>query len=150
MMNRIVLAITGLTASMLLTGCNTVTLLWKPGVSVNQKQYDYDECTIAAFRQVPINQVTNYTPGFYDPGTTQCSRVGNDVSCYRVGEVNIQGSISSYDKNQALRERVRDRCLAAKGYQKKEVPVCTSTLQKAEADKAKSIDQVKCWVKELK
>lgn len=149
-MNRIVLAITGFTASIMLTGCNSVTMLWKPGISVSQKQYDYDECTIAAFRKVPINRVANYTPGFYDPGTVQCSRVGDNVACYRVGQINIPGNISSYDKNQGLRERVRDRCLTAKGYQKKQVPICTSAKQKAEADKAKSIDQVKCWVNELK
>lgn len=150
MMKRFALAITGLTTIMMLSGCSTVTLLWKPGTSVTQKQYDYDECTIEAIRKVPVNQVTNYTPGYYSPGTTQCRRVGDKVACYQVGEVNIPGNISTYDKNQALRTRVLDRCLAAKGYQQKQVPVCTNSQQKAEADKAKSIDQVKCGVRELK
>lgn len=149
MMKRFAFAITGLTTIIILSGCSTVTLLWKPGVSISQKQYDYDECTIEAMREVPVDQVTNYTPGYYNPGTTQCRQIGDKVACYQVGEVSIPGNISTYDKNQALRSRVRDRCLTAKGYQQKEVPVCTSAQQKAEAAKATSIDQVKCGVREL-
>jgi len=129
-----------------LSGCNTVTLLWKPGVSLNQKQSDYDQCTIAAMREVPVNQVTSYNAGYYNPGTTQCNRIGNSVSCYQVGAVNIPGRVDSYDSNKELRDRVRDRCLAAKGYQRKVVPVCTSAKQAAAADTATSLDDVKCGV----
>lgn len=134
----------------LLTGCTTVTLLWKPGVSLSQKQNDYDQCTIAAMREVPVNQVTNYSAGYYNPGTTQCNRIGNSVSCYQVGSVNIPGSVNSYDANQELRDRIRDRCLAAKGYQRKEVPICTNANQIAEADRAKTIDEIKCGVRNIK
>lgn len=139
-----------LVAGLVLTGCNTVTLLWKPGVSLSQKQYDYDQCTIAAIREVPVNQVTNYNPGYYNPGTTQCNRIGNSVSCYQVGAVSVPGSVDSRDINQGLRDRVRDRCLAAKGYKRKVVPVCTSAKQVAEANNAKSINEIKCGTLSIK
>jgi len=139
-----------LAAVLMLTGCNTVTLLWKPGVSLSQKQVDYDQCTIMAMREVPVNQVTHYNPGYYNAGTTQCNRIGNSVSCYQVGAVNIPGSVNSQDVNQGLRDRVRDRCLAAKGYQRKVVPVCMSSKQATEANNAKSINEVKCGTLSIK
>lgn len=120
---------------LLLSSCQTgpVPVAYKAGSTGPQRLNDYDQCKIASFREIPQSMATEYNPGYYNPGTVQCSTIGNTTSCNNVGAVNIPGSATSYDANGELRQRYIQRCMASKGYQFKLLPPCGSQEERTKA-----------------
>jgi len=111
------------------TGCQMAPeyLAYKPGTTQSVRQVAFDQCKIESLREIPQNMAMTYSPGYYNPGTLSCSTYGNYTSCNRIGEVNIPGSVGSYDANDSLRNRYLMRCMEAKGYRMiKGVPLCKS------------------------
>lgn len=117
----------------LLAGCvsGPVDVLHKTGSSLPERQLAADECRIAGLQQVPESTQIHSNPGYYNPGTLQCSSIGNYTTCNRVGAVNIPASVTTSDANQGLRNRFIQRCLAAKGYGIVQRPICRTRQESA-------------------
>lgn len=139
-----------LSALALISGCvsGPADLVHKTGSSLAQRQLAADQCRIESLRQVPQALVTETDPGYYNPGTIQCNTFGNMTSCNRVGAVNIPASSSTYDVNQSLRDRTIARCLASKGFDIVQKPICTSTKDatayRAVRDNQPPAEQIAC------
>ena len=122
--------------SLFLTACQTGPqyVAYKSGTTFSNRQLDYDQCKILALNEIPTDIRTQYSPGYYKPGSLSCSTIGNYTSCNRIGAVDIPASASQYDANSNLRQRSVMRCMAAKGYQFLEkVPMCKSDAERKEA-----------------
>lgn len=138
----------------LVSGCvsGPVNVVHKTGSSFAQRQLAADECRIEGLKQVPQSMVTDYNPGYYNPGTIQCNTFGNMTSCNRVGAVNIPASSSTHDVNQSLRDRTVARCLAAKGYDIVQKPICSSSKDadayRAVRDSQPTADRIACVTNE--
>jgi len=108
-----------------LAGClptENINYLYKPGVSLSQKDNDAFECRLKAANSVPVSNQTTSTPGYVTPvscttnyGYTQCT-----------GGQTIGGGVITVDVNSELRNQVEQRCMAAKGYKKTSIalPMC--------------------------
>jgi len=134
---------------LVVASCQTgpVLMSYKAGTTFPQRQADYDQCKIAALNMVPSAPATDYKPGYYNPGVVQCSTIGNYTSCNRVGAVSIPGSVTTYDRNQNLRDREIARCMASKGYQFLDRPICSSDEERRRASydpQPPSASSVKC------
>jgi hypothetical protein len=132
-----------------LSSCQTgpQIMAYKAGTNTQQRQFEYDQCKIAALHNVPQNMATDFNPGYYNPGTVQCNTIGSSTYCNRVGAVSIPASATTYDANQNLRDREIARCMSAKGYQFLERPACPSEEERARAQydpQPPSPDQVRC------
>lgn len=117
-----------------LVGC-TVSgpqkLVHKTGSTHSERMAALDNCQFEAIRAVPRAMGVASTGGYYNPGSIQCSTIGNSTSCNRVGAVNIPSTTYSYDANQELRERYIDRCLWNAGFETIEKPVCRTQQEAA-------------------
>lgn len=121
--------------ALLLVGCQTALppSLYKPGTTFAQRQFAFDQCKIASFRDIPQNLATDVNPGYSSPGTLQCNTYGSYTSCQRVGAINIPASASTYDVNASIRERYISQCMASQGYQFIQVPVCRTQEERRRA-----------------
>lgn len=121
--------------SMFLVACQSgpYQTAYKAGTLYSERQRDYDMCKIQSFREIPQNLAVETKPGYYNPGTVQCTNIGNYTSCQNVGAVNIPATSSTYDVNENIRFRFIDNCMSAKGYQFIQLPVCTKEADKRAA-----------------
>lgn len=112
--------------SLILAGCQAgpQLTLYKAGSLPAERQAAYDTCKIASFRDIPQSMVTEYTPGYRDPGILQCDVDGTSTSCWTVGAFDMPPRAISRDVNAALRARAVERCLNAGGYQLLRLPPC--------------------------
>ncbi|HEV2898831.1 MAG TPA: hypothetical protein VGX71_13545 [Pseudaminobacter sp.] len=134
---------------MAIAGCQTGPTLvtFKPGTTHPERQFAFDQCKIESLQVIPQAMATQTSGGYYNPGTVQCSTIGNYTSCNRVGAVNIPATSSTHDQNQQLRDRFLSRCLASRGYQLLERPICQSEAERQQAysqPQPATPDQVKC------
>ncbi|WP_174802659.1 hypothetical protein [Martelella limonii] len=113
-----------------LVACQTgpVSVLYKEGSTRSERQQAYDQCFIAALREVPQNMVTDVSGGYSVPGTIACSDNG---ICTEVGGYTTPIESYSYDTNEKLRDRVVDRCLQEKGFEAVQVPYCQTKEERA-------------------
>jgi hypothetical protein len=122
-------------ALLALGSCQTgpAMTVFKPGSTQDTRQRDFDQCKIAALRDVPQSLSVQSTPGVHTPGTTQCNTIGGYTTCQQVGQINIAGQTYTSDANDGLRQREMERCMSAKGYSFVERPICTSEAEKMAA-----------------
>lgn len=113
-----------------LAACQTgpVSVLYKEGSTRSERQDAYDQCFIAALKEVPQNMVTEVTGGYSYPGTVTCNDKG---VCAEIGGYTTPIESYSYDTNEKLRDRLIDRCLANKGYTGVTVPYCQTKEERA-------------------
>lgn len=131
---------------LLLAGCQTgpETILYRQGSTFAQRQSAADACSIAALRAVPQSTAVASTPGYYNPGYTTCTPIGNSVSCSTVGAGYSPGSVYSYDPNQKLRDRQFAKCMVRKGYTAIERPICAPDSPAKYPHKQPPEDQIQC------
>ena len=116
------------TALTLLGACAPFEIYYKTGTSVTKLQTDTTNCEVSALRDAPVaNQIRQEAP-YYIPGRTYCDANGN---CHQGGGYWRQGRVYSVDVNAPLRQRVLDLCMANKGYQRTEIPVCSQSIARA-------------------
>jgi hypothetical protein len=116
------------TALILLSGCAPFEIYYKPGASVTKLQTDTTNCEVSALRDAPVaNQVRQDAP-YYIPGRTYCDGNGN---CHRNGGYWRPGRVYTVDVNAPLRLKVLDLCMANRGYQRTEIPVCSPNIARA-------------------
>ncbi|WP_299481968.1 hypothetical protein [uncultured Roseibium sp.] len=135
---------------LLLAGCQTgpTTILYKQGSTFAQRQNAADACNIAALKAVPQSTAVASTPGYYNPGYTTCTPIGNSVSCSTVGGGYTPGSVYSYDPNQKLRNRQFAKCIVNKGFIAIEKPICPADSTAKYPHRQPSEDQIQCVPKE--
>lgn len=137
-------------AAALLAGCvsGPVPVIHKTGSTYAERQLAVDECRIASLQAIPQAMVSQTSGGYYNPGTLQCSTIGNMTTCNRVGAVDIPSHTTTSDANQELRERYIDRCLVSKGFDVVPIPLCTSAKDSAQyrtmRDNQPPASQIKC------
>ena len=143
---KIILPFFALTALLVSCGTMSHTALFKPGVSLAQKQGDLDRCKIASFKQVPAELSTSVSGGFYDPGYISCVGTGGGGAfCRRVGGVYIPPTYSTVDRNENLRWRYVQGCLQQKGYDiVTNLRPCSNDAQRQQALAAKNINDLAC------
>lgn len=121
---------------------------YKAGTNLSDRQLAFDQCRIASFQEIPQSMATSVTPGYYNPGTLNCSTIGGNTSCYRSGRVDVPAISRSYDENAGLRDRYIMRCLENKSYTMLwNLPLCKSEPERQAADnqpQPASSDQVTC------
>lgn len=121
---------------------------YKAGTILSDRQLAFDQCQIASLHEIPQSIVTHTDSGYYNPGTVNCSTIGNSTSCYRSGMVDIPATSTSYDQSAGLRDRYMVRCLADKGYTMLwNLPLCRSEEERQAADnqpQPASSNQVMC------
>lgn len=116
------------TALILLSACAPFEIYYKPGASVTKLQTDTTKCEVNALRDAPVaNQIRQEAP-YYIPGRTYCDGKGN---CRRNGGYWRPGRVYTVDVNAPLRLKVLDLCMANKGYQRTEIPVCPQNVARA-------------------
>lgn len=119
---------------LLLSACTTpLEIYYKPGASVSRMQTDTNTCDVDALRDAPVaNQVRQY-PGYYVPGYRSCNNAGR---CTVYPGYWAPGRLYTVDVNAPLRLRLTDQCMAAKGYQRTEVPACPQSIADSAAPAA--------------
>lgn len=124
-MKRIPKVFVGFGFLLTLTACVdpvNVNYVYKPGATLAQKDTDVFNCNLKAANSVPVSNQTYSTPGYTTP--VSCTTNYGYTSC--TGGNTIGGGIQTVDVNQSLRNQVKDRCLAEKGYQRTTIalPAC--------------------------
>jgi hypothetical protein len=104
--------ILSLAAVVALTGC-AMGQWHHPTATAAQFDQDQYECQMRANAMVPVN-MTKTAIGAPPPTTTNCTAFGNQLNCTSRQASSMP--ITQYDQNQIPRARVRDQCLAARGY----------------------------------
>lgn len=142
-----------LVVAVILAGCEVsqpVNVIHKEGSMSADRLRAFDLCDFEAIKAIPRAMAVSTTGGYYNPGSLQCSTVGQATYCNRVGAVNIPSSSTTYDANLETRVRYIDRCLEAKGYSVLKRPACTSDADKlrerSQLDKQPPASQIKCAV----
>lgn len=122
--------VTIIAASLALAACGgPLSLYYRPGVAVSRMQSDETNCQVQALKSAPVaEQIRQRSPIFY-PGRQICGSGG----CYYSPGYWIDGGIYSVDVNAGLRARVEAQCMAAKGYQPVNVPLCSGAVKSAVA-----------------
>lgn len=108
-----------------LAACAPLSIYSKPGVSVSRMQNDTTNCEVSALKDVPIANEIRQRPPVYITGPRVCS---NGTCSYAPGYW-ISGGFYTVDTNLDLRGRVRDQCMAKKGYQPASIPRCSQAIQ---------------------
>ncbi|WP_180901182.1 hypothetical protein [Martelella soudanensis] len=116
-----------------LVACQTgpVSVLYKEGSTRTERQEAYDQCFIAALKDVPQNMVTEVTGGYSYPGYVSCNSDGDTTVCGEVGGYTTPVESYSYDTNEKLRKRLINRCLSDKGFSGVEIPYCQTKEERA-------------------
>ncbi|MEP2027876.1 MAG: hypothetical protein ABJI96_04095 [Paracoccaceae bacterium] len=116
-------------ATLLLLGaCAPFETYYKTGASVAKLQTDTTNCEVKALRDAPVaNQVRQSAP-YYIPGRTYCDGNGR---CHRNTGYWVPGRVYTVDVNAPLRLKVLDQCMARKGYQRTEIPVCSTSVARS-------------------
>lgn len=111
---------------LLLSACTApLEIYYKPGASVSRMLTDTNTCDVSALQDAPVaNQVRQY-PGYYVPGYRSCNKAGR---CTVYSGYWAPGRIYTVDVNAQLRQRLTDQCMAAKGYQRTEIPACPQSV----------------------
>lgn len=114
-------------ALLMLAGCQAgpQLTLYKAGSLPAERQAAYDACKIASFRDIPQSMVTEYTPGYHDPGILKCEADGGSTTCMTIGAFDMPPRAVTRDVNGALRQRAIERCLIAGGYRLLRLPPCS-------------------------
>lgn len=129
MKNRIAL----LLAVLALAACapTTTQLYHKQGAQLQVTQRDYDTCKINSLREIPQTIVSEYDPGYNNPGTLSCQSKGATTAtgitrtdCRQVGAHYVPPTIRNFDANQGLRDRYMQTCMGDKGYSLMTFPYC--------------------------
>lgn len=115
----------------------TESYLYKEGATVAKTDTDYFQCEVEAARGIPQETRLATTPTFTTPVQTNCYRIGYSVQCNSTGGQTYGGQTYSYDANSELRATYFARCLAARGYNVVELPVCDKS--KVPADLLKKL-----------
>jgi len=112
---------------LLLAGCAPLSIYHRAGVSVARMQSDQTACEVRALRDAPVASQIRQSPPVFVPGRQIC----NGTKCsYRPGYWQ-PGEVYSVDVNASLRGRVEARCMARKGYQPVELPLCSGAVRSA-------------------
>ncbi len=116
-----------------LVACQTgpVSIMYKEGSTRAERQEAYDQCFIAALKDVPQNMVTEVTGGYSYPGFVSCDTNGDTTICGEVGGYTTPVESYSYDTNEKLRQRLINRCLEEKGFSGVEIPYCKTKEERA-------------------
>ncbi len=109
-----------------LGACATpLELYYKPGADVTRMQTEETKCEVAALRDAPVASQVRQDPGLYVPGYRSCNGAGN---CTYYPGFWRPGRVYSVDVNAPLRLRLMDQCMAAKGYQRTQIPQCSQSV----------------------
>ncbi len=111
-------------AGLALAGCAPLAIYHRPGVSVSRMQTDTTNCAVAALKDAPVANQIRRDPPIYIPGRRYCGGAG----CYYGPGYWVGGGIYTVDVNQDLRNRVRDMCMAQKGYQPVSLRRCSDAV----------------------
>lgn len=110
-----------LAACLTLSVCAPLSIYYKPGAEVAQMQQDQLRCETNALRDAPVANQTRQEPPVYVPPRRRCDSAGH---CVTYGGYWHPGQIYSVDVNLALRTRLTESCMAARGYTLVEIPRC--------------------------
>lgn len=116
------------TAFFMLSACAPFEIYYKTGASVSRMQTDTTNCEVKALRDAPVANQVRQEPSYYVPGRRHCDGKGR---CRTHGGYWRPGRIYTVDANAPLRLKVLDQCMAAKGYQRTEIPVCSQSITRA-------------------
>ena len=116
-----------------LSACAPLSIYYKPGVSVSRLNTDRTECEVAALRDAPVSNQIRQNPPVYVPGDLVCDAAGN---CLRRAGYWVSGGLYTVDVNADLRGRVKDICMAQRGYQPVSIPLCSDSVKRAAAPRA--------------
>jgi hypothetical protein len=115
-----------LCAAALLAGCAPMSIYYRPGVSVARMQQDSTRCDVEALRQAPVATQIRQAPPTYIPGPRVCNQ---DGECWTRPGYWMSGEVYSYDANANLRDRVKQLCMAEKGYSPISLPACPAEIK---------------------
>ncbi|WP_051312117.1 hypothetical protein [Pseudodonghicola xiamenensis] len=115
-------------AAALIAGCAPMSLYYRPGVSVARMQQETTRCDVEALKQAPVATQIRQMPPTYVPGPRVCDNKGN---CWNRPGYWMNGEVYSYDANAGLRDRVKQLCMAEKGYSPVKLPVCPPEVKSA-------------------
>lgn len=87
-------------------------------------QNEMTDCQVNAAQRVPQQTVISTTPTYTTPVQTFCNRVGYQTICNSTGGQTYGGNVVTSDANTDLRNRVFYQCMAGKGWEWVNIPVC--------------------------
>jgi len=111
----------------LLAGCLPVRTFYAEGASFAALERDNTRCDVAALRDAPVaTQVHQAPPRFVR--RRSCNAAGH---CKYHGGYWVPGDVYTVDVNADLRRRVKNQCMADRGYRPVEIPACPSGVANA-------------------
>lgn len=115
----------GLFLLLSLGACGSLSLYYRPGVTVARQQSDATRCEVQALKDAPVNTQLKQGPPVFYPGGRYC-RGG---SCWSYPGYWDSGALYTVDVNRDLRRRVMDMCMADKGYRPVTIPPCPQSVK---------------------
>lgn len=125
-----------------LAGCFPVEIYHKNNVPVARLQADETACQVKALKDVPVNKLTRITPVRFIPREV-CNRAGTCHTTY----FTIGGEVETYDANKGLRTKYEAQCMADKGYERVELPVCSGAVPATLPGRAPALTADSCAVR---
>ena len=117
-----------LAAALLLAGCFSRTIHYKPGVAVAQADRDWLACRVKAEQDVPPRMVTQTIPGHWIPGRKHCPKPGQ---CHVTPGYWTPPRFYTEDINEGLRAHAAEQCMVERGYRKITLPPCPESVARA-------------------
>ncbi|GGE24845.1 hypothetical protein GCM10011360_11570 [Primorskyibacter flagellatus] len=110
---------------LLILGCSQ-DITYREGASTQQVSRDRYACATEALRLAPVNKVTTVEPGMYVPPQQFCDAAGNCTT--RPGYYE-RPEIITTDVNAPERRSLENQCVAAKGYDRVSLPLCSDAVK---------------------
>lgn len=117
-----------LLATLLVSGCQPLSLYYRPGVTVAKMEDDRLTCRVAALKDAPVANQIRRDPSIYIPPRQYCNAAG---ACTIRGGYWEPGRIYEVDVNAQLRGQLADRCMARLGYTPVSLPACPQSVANA-------------------
>lgn len=111
-----------------LSGCAPLTIYHKAGIPVAQLDRTELKCDVAALRDAPVATQTRRTPPVFIPPRRICDAAGTCTTRNGYWE---PGTTYTVDVNEDLRNRVKDRCMAAEGLLPVKIERCPPGIAKS-------------------
>lgn len=112
-----------LAAFLFAASCTPVPLFYQEGGSVALVQDTRLDCEVEALAKAPVATQLRQAAPRYIPGYRSCR---SDGRCLSRGGFFVDGAVYSVDANARLRRDLVTQCMQRAGYQRIDLPRCTS------------------------
>lgn len=110
----------------LLSGCEPGpgAFYLQQDATAGRTRSDITQCEVEAVNTVPAAIVQSVSPIYRTPDRTTCRETALGIHCTTMPGMTYGGNVSTIDRNEDLRSRVLNQCMASRGYDLVTLPHC--------------------------